>query len=213
MADHKEVIRRGEPLWRPEERSFCRGRPVVRGRCRRQQVYTVRSRSGSMIRHVFYRGRMRRGDGLAPPVEALAIAVIEAAFCGLLMAAIGEAVVREAGEFATEVAAIDLLPITTRADEEKSATAWRPTKALPKGRLTIIRQVNIGQDRQPRPKMGKCGLTKACASETEHPRKNPGCLRSRGFIFCSRPGMLTEGEREENACGDEADADRSAWST
>jgi len=194
-ADHKEVIRMEKPRWWSKGRSFCRGRPVLSGRCRRPQVYTGRSRSGSMIRHVFYRGRMRRGDRLAPPVGALAIAVIEAALFGLLMAAIGEAVFGEAGEVATKVAAIDLLPLPTRTDEEKSAAARRRTKALPKGRLTIIRQVNIGQDRQPRPKMGKCGLTKACASETEHPRKNPGCLRSRGFIFCSRAGMLTEGER------------------
>lgn len=173
------------------------------GRCRRQQGYTGRSRSGSMIRHAFCSGRMRRGEGLAPPVGALAVAVIEAAFFGSLMATVGEAVVRAAGELAAGVAAIDLLPLTTRTDEEKSATAWRPTKALPKGRLTIIRQVNTGQDGQPRPKMGKCGLTKACASETEHPRKNPGCSSSRGFIFSSRSRMLTKGEREENACGDD----------
>ena len=148
-----------------------------------------------MIRHVFYRGRMRLGERLAPPVGALAIAVIEAAFFGLLMATIGEAVVREAGELATEVAAIDLRLLTIRADEEQSATARRGTKALPKRSLAIIRQAGIGQDGQPRPKMGKCSLTKACASETEHPRKNPGCLRSRGFIFSSQSRMLTKGER------------------
>ena len=164
-----------------------------------------------MIRHVFCSCGLKPGDSLAPPVSALAVAVIEAAFFGLLMATIGDAVFSEAGEFATEVAAIDLRLITIRADEEQSATARLATKALPKRSLAIIRQAGIGQDGQPRPKMGKCGLTKACASETEHPRKNPGCLRSRGLIFCSRPGMLTEGEREENACGDDADADRSAW--
>lgn len=201
-----------EALWWSEGRSFCRGRPVLNGRGRRQQGDTVRSRNGSMIRHVFCSGRLRGGQGLAPPVSALAIAVIEAAFFGLLMTTIGEAVLSEAGEFATGVAAIDLLLITIRADEEQSATARRGTKALPKNSLTIIKHVNPGQDGQPRPKMGKCGPTRTCASETEHPRKNPGCSSSRGFIFCSRPGMLTKGERGRNACGDDADKVRSAWS-
>ena len=148
-----------------------------------------------MIRHVFCSCGLKPGDSLAPPVSALAVAVIEAAFFGLLMATIGDAVFSEAGEFATEVAAIDLRLITIRADEEQSATARLATKALPKRSLAIIRQAGIGQDGQPRPKMGKCGLTKACASETEHPRKNPGCLRSRGFIFSSQSRMLTKGER------------------
>jgi len=120
--------------------------------------------------------------------------VIEAAFFGLLMATIGDAVFSEAGDFATEVAAVGLLLITTWADEEKSATARRATKALPKGSLTIIRHVDSGDNGQPRPKMGKCGLTRTCASETEHPRENPGCYNNRGFTFSSRSRMLTKGE-------------------
>lgn len=111
--------------------------------------------------------------------------MIEAAFFGFLMAAIGDAVFSEAGEFATEFATVGLLLVTAWADEEHIATARRETKALPKGGLMIIRHVDTGQDGQPRPKVGKCGLTRTCASGTEHPRKNPGCLRSRGFIFCS----------------------------
>jgi hypothetical protein len=111
--------------------------------------------------------------------------VIEAAFFGLLMATIGDAMFSAAGEFATEFATVGLLLVTAWADEEHIATARRETKALPKGSLMIIRHVDTGQDGQPRPKVGKCGLTRTCASETEHPRKNPGCLRSRGFIFCS----------------------------
>lgn len=114
-----------------------------------------------MIRHAFCSGGLRRGPGLAAPVSALAVAVIEAAFFGLLMATIGEAVLSAAGELATGIATVDLLLITTWADEEKSATARRATKALPKGRLTIIRHVDSGDDGQPRPKMGKCGLTRA----------------------------------------------------
>lgn len=163
-----------------------------------------------MIRHAFCSGCLRPGEGLALPISGLAVDVIEATFFGLLMAAIGDAVFNATGEFATEDAAVDLSPITMWADEEHNATARRRTKALPKSSLTDIRHGNTGQDGQPRPKMGKCGLIRSCASETEHPSKNPGCLRSRGFIFCSRPGMLTKGGSEENACGDEADADRSA---
>lgn len=147
-----------------------------------------------MIRHTFCRGGLKQGSGLAPPVSALAVAVIEATFFGLLMAAIGDAVFSEAVAFATGFATVDLLLITTRADEENSATARRETKALPKGGRTIIRHVNTGQDGQPRPKVGKCWLTRTCASETEHPRKSPGCLSNRGFIFSPRSRMLTKGE-------------------
>ena len=120
--------------------------------------------------------------------------MIEATFFGLLMATISDAVFSEAGEFATGFAAIDLLLIATRADEEHIATARRTTKALPKGGLTIIRHVNIGQDGQPRPKMGKCGLTRTCASETEHPRKTPAATTTGVSYFSSRSRMLTKGE-------------------
>jgi hypothetical protein len=89
----------------------------------------------------------------------LAVAVIKAAFFGLLMATIGDAVFSEAGAYATVFAAVDLPLVTAWADEEDIATARRATKALPKGGLTIIRHVNISQDGQPRPKVGKCGLT------------------------------------------------------
>jgi hypothetical protein len=109
--------------------------------------------------------------------------VIKAAFFGLLMTTIGDAMFNEAGEFATEFATVGLLLVTDWADEEHIATARRETKALPKGGLTIIRHVDSGQDGQPRPKVGKCGLTRTCASETEHPRKSPGCSNNRGFIF------------------------------
>lgn len=146
-----------------------------------------------MIRHTFCRGGLKPGNSLAPPVSALAVAMIETTFFGLLMAAIGDAMFSEAGEFATEFATVDLLLVTAWADEEHIATARRETKALPKGGLTIIRHVNTGQDGQPRPKMGKCRLTRTCALETEHPRKNPGCLRSRGFIFCSQRGLFSNG--------------------
>lgn len=147
-----------------------------------------------MIRHTFCRCGLKPGDGLAPPVSALAVAVIEAAFFGLLMAAIGDAVFSEAGAFAAEFAAVGLLLVTARTDDEHIATARRETKALPKGGLTIIRHVNTGQDGQPRPKMGKSGLTRTCASETEHPRKTPAATTTGVSYFSSRSRMLTKGE-------------------
>jgi hypothetical protein len=147
-----------------------------------------------MIRHAFCSCGLRCGKGLAPPVNALAVAVIKAAFFGLLMATIGDAVFSETGKFATGFATVDLLLVTAWADEEHIATARRATKAWPKGGLTIIRHVNTGQDGQPRPKVGKCRLTRTCASETEHPRKSPGCLNNRGFIFFPRSSPLTKGE-------------------
>src|SRR5262249_51429477 len=181
-----------EPRLRPEGRRNCRGRPWSRGGCRRKQGYTGRSGSGRMIRHTFCRGGLRPGEGLALPISALAVAVIEAAFFGLLMATISDAVLSAAGEAGGGGATVDLLRITTWADEKKRATARRATKALPKGSLTIIRQVDSGDNRQPRPKMGKWRSPRACASETEHPRQNPGCSNNRGFIFSSRIKMLTK---------------------
>jgi hypothetical protein len=152
----KEAIRIEESLLWLEGRRNCRGPLGSEGRRRRKKGYTGSRRRGSMIRHAFCRGGLRRGAGLAPPVSALAVTMIEAAFFGLLMAAIGDAVSSAACELAT----VDLLLITTWADEENSATARRATKALSKRSLTIISHVNTGHDGQPRPKMGKCGLTR-----------------------------------------------------
>jgi hypothetical protein len=78
-----------------------------------------------MIRHAFCRGGLRRGAGLAPPAIAPSVTMIDAAFFGLLMAAIGDAVLSAACELATGAP-----------------------------------HVNTGHDGQPRPKMGKCGLTR-----------------------------------------------------
>jgi hypothetical protein len=97
-----------------------------------------------MIRHAFFGAAHEWRAGFAPPISGLAITVIEAAFFGLLMATISLAALDAAGELATGVAAVDLPLITMWADEEKSATAWRTTEALPEGSLTIIRHVGIG---------------------------------------------------------------------
>ena len=132
-----------------------------------------------MIRHTFCRGGLKPGDSLAPPVSALAVAVIEATFFGLLMATIGDAVFSEAGEFAT----VDLLLVTAWADEEHIATARRETKALPKGGLTIIRHVNSGDNGQPRPKMGKCGLTRLVLRKRSIQGKTPAATTTGVLYF------------------------------
>jgi hypothetical protein len=136
-----------------------------------------------MIRHVFYSCGLKPGDSLAPPVSALAVAVIEAAFFGLLMAAIGDAVFSEAGAFATEFAAVGLLLVTARADEEHIATARRETKALPKGGLTIIRHVDSGNNGQPRPKMGKCGSTRLVLRKRSIQGKTPAATTTGVLYF------------------------------
>jgi hypothetical protein len=76
-----------------------------------------------MIRHTFC-GR------LAHPVSTLPVAMIEAAFLRLLMPALGGAALEAASRFATSGRAIDLAPITTRADKELTPTAWSAAKAL-----------------------------------------------------------------------------------
>jgi hypothetical protein len=136
-----------------------------------------------MIRHTFCRGGLKPGDSLAPPVSALAVAVIEAAFFRLLMAAIGDAVFSEAGEFATGFATVDLLLVTAWADEEHIATARRETKALPKGGLTIIRHLDSGDNGQPRPKMGKCGLTRLVLRKRSIQGKTPAATTTGVLYF------------------------------
>ena len=136
-----------------------------------------------MIRHVFCSCGLKPGDSLAPPVSALAVAVIEAAFFGLLMATIGDAVFSEAGAFATGFAAVDLLLVTAWADEEHIATARRETKALPKGGLTIIRHVDSGDNGQPRPKMGKCGLTRLVLRKRSIQGKTPAATTTGVLYF------------------------------
>jgi hypothetical protein len=136
-----------------------------------------------MIRHVFCSCGLRCGQGLAPPVSALAVAVIETTFFRLLMAAIGDAVFSEAGKFATEFAAVGLLLVTARADEEHIATARRETKALPKGGLTIIRHLDSGDNGQPRPKMGKCGLTRLVLRKRSIQGKTPAATTTGVLYF------------------------------
>lgn len=64
---------------------------------------------------------IRHAVGAACAITALLVAMIEAAFSRLLMAAIGGAALRAACLFAARLAAIDLSAFAGRADEEDDA--------------------------------------------------------------------------------------------
>ena len=91
-----------------------------------------------MIRQDFCGAGLRRSPGLAPVVSALAVAMIEATFLRLLMAAVGVAMLKPASEFAAGVAAIDLSPLTGGTDIEDHFTTRRLAEALPERGVTII---------------------------------------------------------------------------
>lgn len=86
-----------------------------------------------MIRHA--------RSGAALPVSALPVTMIEPAFGGLLMAAVGGAALQPAGTCATGATAINLAALTGRADEEDPAAARRATGALPVRSRTNRRHV------------------------------------------------------------------------
>ena len=87
-----------------------------------------------MIRHeILLTGAL--GLGLAQVVGALAVAVIEAAFLRLLMPAVGGAPLLAEGRHPAGIAAIGLITVTRRADEEDPPTLRGAAKALPKKQL------------------------------------------------------------------------------
>jgi hypothetical protein len=63
--------------------------------------------------------------------------MIEATFLRLLMPEIGGAALPAASRLATNRIAVDLAPVTTRADEEHASTAWSTAKALPEKKLDL----------------------------------------------------------------------------
>lgn len=83
-----------------------------------------------MIRYVFCRVGLQRGLGFALAVSALAVAIIEPAFLGLPMAAVGGAELRPAGEGAAGGTAVDLPSFAGGANEEQNPTARPATKAV-----------------------------------------------------------------------------------
>jgi hypothetical protein len=88
-----------------------------------------------MIRHVF----CQRVLGSATAVGALAVAMIKPAFRRLLMAAVGRAELKSAGESAASRRTIDLPTLTRGTDEEDIATTGSQAEALPESRPTFIK--------------------------------------------------------------------------
>ena len=83
---------------------------------------------------------------MAPPIRALAIAMVLAPFRALLVPAVGQAVLLPARLLSTEVTAVVLSPITVATDPEDLATAAGTTNSLTED--------NFGAGRHPRPKVG-----------------------------------------------------------
>ena len=83
---------------------------------------------------------------MAPPIRALAIAMVLAPFRALLVTAVGQAVLLPARLLSTEVAAVVLSPVTVATDPEDLATAASTTNSLTED--------NFGAGRHPRPKVG-----------------------------------------------------------
>ena len=83
---------------------------------------------------------------MAPPIRALAIAMVLAPFRALLVPAVGQAVLLPARLLSTEVAAVVLSPVTVATDPEDLATAASTTNSLTED--------NFGAGCHPRPQVG-----------------------------------------------------------
>jgi hypothetical protein len=83
---------------------------------------------------------------VAPPILALAIAMVLAPFRALLVTAVGQAVLLPTRLLPTEVAAVMLSPVTVATDPEDVATAGSTTNSLTED--------NFGVGRHPRPEVG-----------------------------------------------------------
>ena len=83
---------------------------------------------------------------MAPPIRALAIAMVLAPFRALLVTAVGQAVLLPARLLSTELAAVVLSPVTMATDPEDLATAA--------GTANSLTEDNFGVGRHPRPKVG-----------------------------------------------------------
>jgi len=83
---------------------------------------------------------------MAPPILALAIAMVLTPFRTLLVAAVGQAVLLSARVLPTEVAAVVLSPVTVATDPEDLATVA--------GTANPLTEYNFGVGRHSRPKVG-----------------------------------------------------------
>ena len=93
---------------------------------------------GRYIRHA--------SSQVAPPILALAIAMVLTSFRALLVAAVGQAVLLSACLLPTKRAAVVLSSVTVATDPENLATAAGTTNSLTKD--------NFAVGRHPRPKVG-----------------------------------------------------------
>ena len=136
-----------------------------------------------MIRHVFFSPGLGCSR-LAPAVMALAVAMIELTFLGLLMPEIGGAQLQTASLFAAAGAAVDLATITMRADEEHPPTAWRTAKALPEKQLNLSKHRAMKWGRQwwnGGGKMRPMLINRLLL--TWKPAENPGCYQQPGLFI------------------------------
>ena len=83
---------------------------------------------------------------MAPPIRALAIAMVLAPFRALLVTAVGQAVLLPARLLSTELAAVVLSPVTMATEPEDLATAA--------GTANSLTEDNFGAGCHPRPKVG-----------------------------------------------------------
>ena len=83
---------------------------------------------------------------MAPPILALAVAMVLAPFRTLLVAVVGQAVLLPARLLPTEAAAVMLSPVTMAADPEDLTTVAGTTNSLTED--------NFDVGRHPRPKVG-----------------------------------------------------------
>jgi hypothetical protein len=83
---------------------------------------------------------------VASPILALAIAMVQAPFWTLLVAAVGQAVLLPTRLLPTEVAAVVLSPVTVATDPEDQTAVASTANSLPED--------NFAVGRHPRPKVG-----------------------------------------------------------
>lgn len=134
-----------------------------------------------MIRHAFCP---------SATVGTLAVAMIEPAFRRLLVSAVGCAALNATSLSTAGRRAIDLPTLTRGTDIEDSPTTGSQAELLPESRPTFITHAEPRSGWTAGTEGGKISLLVTCASATEHPRYDPGCSSSRGYMFS---GMLTNG--------------------
>ena len=83
---------------------------------------------------------------MAPPILALAIAMVLASFRTLLVAAVGQAVLLSARVLPTKMGAVVLSSVTVATDPENLVTAARTANSLPKDAVGRHPRPTVGLD-------------------------------------------------------------------